>query len=59
MTRSEYAKCLEALKTIRQIIKGKYETVGELSKDEAASKAYSMTIRLETILDSMTPPWED
>ena len=59
MTRSDYAKCLEALQKIRQILKGNYETIGELSKDEAASKAYSLTIRLETIIDSMTPPWED
>jgi len=59
MTRSDYAKCLKALQEIRQIIKGKYETVGELTQDEAASKAYSLTIRLEMLLDSMTPPWED
>ena len=58
MTRKDFAKCVEALQTIRQCIKGK-RTAEELTQDETASAAYSMTIDLEDLLDSMTPPWED
>lgn len=59
MTRSEYKKCIEELQRIRQIIKGGYRTVGELSKDESASKAYKLSIDLEVALDKMVAPWED
>ena len=59
MTRSNYAKCVEALQKVRQIIKDEYATAQELVKDEAASKAYDLTIEAEMLLESITPPWED
>lgn len=58
MTKAEYIKCLNDLKAIRERIKGNFETVGELSKDNMASDAYRLSIQLEVALDKMLAPDE-
>lgn len=58
MTRAEYSKCLNDLKAIRERIKGNFQTVGELSKDNLASDAYRLSIQLEVALDKMLAPEE-
>jgi len=59
MTRSDYAKCVKALEQVRALIRDSYSTTAEMTKDEAASKAYSLTLDIEWELDRITPPWED
>ncbi len=59
MTRQEYNECYEAIKKIRETIAGDRKTVGELSADQAALKAYKLTVDLEIALEMLVPPWGD
>lgn len=59
MKRSDYKKCQDALRKVRQVIRDGYSSWEELEKDAAAYKAYCLTVDAEMELDKITPPWED